>query len=123
MNARASSRASSILFKSARRVTIIALRASASLAAARRVGRNSVSDPIPFPSPASSDDEKLARLKELVGKAHARERPILLRLLHNELRIGLHDGLIQEAIARASDADLKTVRREQTAERAVWSPK
>ena len=55
--------------------------------------------------------EKLARLKELVGKAHAHERPILLRLLHNELRIGLHDGLIQEAIARASDADLKTVRR------------
>src|SRR5262244_859414 len=55
--------------------------------------------------------EKLAWLKELVGKAHAHERPILLRLLHNELRIGLHDGLIQEAIARASDADLKTVRR------------
>src|SRR5262249_18431738 len=41
----------------------IALRASASLAVARRAGRNSVSDPIPFPSPASSDDEKLARLK------------------------------------------------------------
>jgi DNA ligase-1 len=55
--------------------------------------------------------EKLARLKELVEKTHAHERPILLRLLHNELRIGLHDGLIQEAIARASDADLKTVRR------------
>ena len=31
-----------------------------------------------------------------------------LRLLHNELRIGLHDGLIQEAIARASGTDLKT---------------
>lgn len=55
--------------------------------------------------------EKLARLKELVEKADAHERPILLRLLHNELRIGLHDGLIQEAIARASDTDLKTVRR------------
>ena len=34
-----------------------------------------------------------------------------MRLLHNELRIGLHDGLIQEAIARASGTDLKTVRR------------
>src|SRR5215469_8346557 len=42
---------------------VIALSDSASLAAARRAGRNSVSDPIPFPAPASSDDEKLARLK------------------------------------------------------------
>ncbi len=58
-----------------------------------------------------SRKEKLARLKELVERADSQERPILLRLLHNELRIGLHDGLIQEAIARATDADLKTVRR------------
>jgi DNA ligase 1 len=55
--------------------------------------------------------EKLARLKELVERVDAHERPILLRLFHNELRIGLHDGLIQEAIARAFDTDLKTVRR------------
>jgi DNA ligase 1 len=55
--------------------------------------------------------EKLTRLKALVERANPDERPILLRLLHNELRIGLHDGLIQEAIARASDAGLKTVRR------------
>ncbi len=55
--------------------------------------------------------EKFARLKELVERADAHERPILFRLLHNELRIGLHDGLIQEAIGRAAGADLKTVRR------------
>src|SRR5947208_8876086 len=55
--------------------------------------------------------EKFARLKELVERTDAHERPILFRLLHNELRIGLHDGLIQEAIARASGTDLKTVRR------------
>jgi DNA ligase 1 len=55
--------------------------------------------------------EKLARLNELVERADSRERPILFRLLHNELRIGLHDGLIQEAIARAFGTDLKTVRR------------
>jgi DNA ligase-1 len=58
-----------------------------------------------------SRKEKLVRLKELVERADAHERPILFRLLHNELRIGLHDGLIQEAIARAADAELKTVRR------------
>jgi DNA ligase-1 len=55
--------------------------------------------------------EKFARLKELVEKTGADERPILFRLLHNELRIGLHDGLIQEAIARASGSELKLVRR------------
>ena len=55
--------------------------------------------------------EKFARLKELVERTDAHERPILFRLLHNELRIGLHDGLIQEAIARALGTDLKTVRR------------
>jgi DNA ligase-1 len=54
---------------------------------------------------------KYARLRELVEMTQTPERPILFRLLHNELRIGLHDGLIQEAIARASGSDLKTVRR------------
>jgi DNA ligase 1 len=55
--------------------------------------------------------EKFTRLKDLIESADAQERPILFRLLHNELRIGLHDGLIQEAIARAAGSDLKTVRR------------
>ena len=58
-----------------------------------------------------SRSAKYARLRELVEMTSSQERPILFRLLHNELRIGLHDGLIQEAIARASGADLKTVRR------------
>jgi DNA ligase 1 len=58
-----------------------------------------------------SRGQKYARLRELVEMTSARERPILFRLLHNELRIGLHDGLIQEAIARASGSELKTVRR------------
>jgi DNA ligase-1 len=55
--------------------------------------------------------QKYTRLRELIEQTSAAERPILFRLLHNELRIGLHDGLIQEAIGRASGADLKTVRR------------
>jgi DNA ligase-1 len=58
-----------------------------------------------------SREQKYMRLRELVEMTSAAERPILFRLLHNELRIGLHDGLIQEAIARACGADLKTVRR------------
>ena len=58
-----------------------------------------------------SREKKFIALKNLVGRTAANERPILFRLLHNELRIGLHDGLIQEAIASASNNDLKTVRR------------
>jgi DNA ligase 1 len=58
-----------------------------------------------------SRSAKYERLRELVEMTSSQERSILFRLLHNELRIGLHDGLIQEAIARASGADLKTVRR------------
>lgn len=55
--------------------------------------------------------QKYVRLRELFERASSRERPILFRLLHNELRIGLHDGLILEAIARASGSPLQTVRR------------
>lgn len=55
--------------------------------------------------------EKFARLRELIERAGSEERPILLRILHNELRIGVHDGLILEAIARAAGAGLKLVRR------------
>jgi DNA ligase 1 len=58
-----------------------------------------------------SRGQKYARLRELIEMASVEERPILFRLLHNELRIGLHDGLIQEAIAQASGSELKTVRR------------
>ena len=58
-----------------------------------------------------SREQKYTRLRELVEMTSAAERPILFRLLHNELRIGLQDGLIQEAIARASGSELKIVRR------------
>ncbi|MGE5219844.1 MAG: ATP-dependent DNA ligase, partial [Chloroflexota bacterium] len=58
-----------------------------------------------------SRERKITRLRELIDAACTHERPILFRLLHNELRIGLHDGLIQDAIARASGSESKTVRR------------
>ena len=58
-----------------------------------------------------SRNDKHAELSALIARAGASERPVLFRLLHGELRIGLHDGLIQEAIARASGSDLKAVRR------------
>jgi DNA ligase-1 len=54
---------------------------------------------------------KSEALGELFGKATVEEREILTRILHGEMRIGLHDGLIQEAIAKAYSASLQLVRR------------
>jgi DNA ligase-1 len=44
-------------------------------------------------------------------KATEEEREFLIRILRNEMRVGLHDGLIQEALAKAYGADLRLVRR------------
>lgn len=54
---------------------------------------------------------KSEALGELFGKATVEEREILTRILHGEMRIGLHDGLIQEAIAKTYGASLQLVRR------------
>lgn len=58
-----------------------------------------------------SRQEKSAQLRQLVEQTNGSDRRVLFQLLHGELRIGIHDGLILEAIARASDSDLKSVRR------------
>jgi DNA ligase-1 len=54
---------------------------------------------------------KRERLRGLFAAATAGEQEILRRIVHGEMRIGLHDGLIQEAIARAAQASLASVRR------------
>jgi DNA ligase-1 len=54
---------------------------------------------------------KSEALGKLFGKATEEERAMLKRILHGEMRIGLHDGLIQEAIARAYGASFPLVRR------------
>lgn len=54
---------------------------------------------------------KVKRLTELFGRATSEERQILQKILLGEMRIGLHDGLIQEALARAAGADPEVVRR------------
>lgn len=54
---------------------------------------------------------KADRLAELLGRATADEREILRRVLLGEMRIGLHEGLVQEALAQAAGADLELVRR------------
>ncbi len=54
---------------------------------------------------------KTERLRDLLSRATADERRIIANILIGEMRIGLHDGLILEAIARAAGADTESVRR------------
>src|SRR4030095_11853732 len=54
---------------------------------------------------------KVKLLAELFSRATADEQQILRRILHGEMRIGLHDGLVEEAIAKAASVDLAKVRR------------
>jgi DNA ligase-1 len=51
------------------------------------------------------------RLTELAARATADEREFLARIIGGELRTGVSDGLVLEAIAMAADASLDAVRR------------
>jgi DNA ligase-1 len=51
------------------------------------------------------------RLAALAARASADEREILGRIVIGEMRTGVSDGLVLEAIAQAAEADLATVRR------------
>lgn len=54
---------------------------------------------------------KLDELAELFRLATNEERQALSKILLGEMRIGLHDGLVQDAIARAAGVDPEIVRR------------
>ena len=54
---------------------------------------------------------KTEELAALFGTATDDERQVLSKILVGEMRIGLHDGLIQDAVARAADVDPDLVRR------------
>jgi DNA ligase-1 len=55
--------------------------------------------------------EKAAPLRALFTRATPAERELLTRLIHGEMRIGLHEGLVQEAIAAAAGVQPGLVRR------------
>ncbi len=60
---------------------------------------------------AGSRAIKTAALRELLGAATPEERELLLAILSGEMRTGVHDGLIQEAVARAASVPVELVRR------------
>jgi DNA ligase-1 len=62
-------------------------------------------------SGAGSRRARTDRLRGLLEQATSSERPIIAGILLGELRIGLHDGLLQDAIAAAAGAPPDQVRR------------
>ncbi len=59
---------------------------------------------------ASGPTAKTKLLSELLNQMGAKEASYVVRILTGDLRIGLKEGLLEEAIARAFEADLETVR-------------
>jgi DNA ligase-1 len=60
---------------------------------------------------SGSRGARQARLAELAARASEEEREFLNRIVGGELRTGVSDGLVLEAIAGAAAADLTAVRR------------
>ena len=54
---------------------------------------------------------KLERLTALLGRLDPLEAKYVVKIMANDLRIGLQEGLVEEAIAKAFDLPPKTVRR------------
>lgn len=60
---------------------------------------------------AGSRRAKIERLAKLLSRATDDERRIIQHILLGEMRIGLHDGLIQDALARAAGVHPDLIRR------------
>ncbi|MGH2375138.1 MAG: ATP-dependent DNA ligase [bacterium] len=60
---------------------------------------------------AGSRRAKVERLAGLLSRATDDERQIVRQILLSEMRIGLHDGLIQDALARAAEVEPDLIRR------------
>ncbi len=54
---------------------------------------------------------KAEQLRALFSRATDEERRVVRSMLQGEMRIGLHDGLIQDAVAQAAGTDVELVRR------------
>lgn len=59
----------------------------------------------------SGTNEKSGVLADLFGKVDAQGARYIAKILQNELRIGLQEGLVESSIARAFSRDLDAVRR------------
>ncbi len=60
---------------------------------------------------AKGSEQRIGLLEKLFGRATSEEARFIGRILSRETRIGLREGLLEEAVAAAFDADLAAVRR------------
>ena len=60
---------------------------------------------------AKGSEQRIGLLENLFGRATSDEARFIGRILSRETRIGLREGLLEEAVAAAFDADLAAVRR------------
>jgi DNA ligase 1 len=60
---------------------------------------------------AGAAEQRVARMAELFGRADTEEARFIGRVVSRETRIGLREGLLEEAIAAAFDVELDEVRR------------
>src|SRR5215469_10403846 len=97
---------------------------SSGLVGSEMQGRNSVSDPISFPSPASSDDEKLARLKaKAEALADKPEFEVKFFLAKHAADVGVSPEQFEAAVTevrnvRRKDAQARTDREKVEARNA-----
>jgi len=68
-------------------------------------------DEVASASGPGSKRAKVERLTTLLSRATDEERTVIRGILLGEMRIGLHEGLLQDAVAQAAGADLDLVRR------------
>lgn len=62
-------------------------------------------------SRARGPSEKLPQLKALLRRARPQEAKYIVKIITGDLRIGLRENLVEEAVAKAYDAPLAAVRR------------
>jgi DNA ligase-1 len=60
---------------------------------------------------ATTAEARVARMAELFGRADAEEARFIGRIVSRETRIGLREGLLEEAVAAAFGAEIAAVRR------------
>ena len=75
------------------------------------LGVGDVADAFAAIASASSADERVTRMTDLFRRADAEEARFIGRIASRETRIGLREGLLEEAVAVAFDAPLADVRR------------
>ena len=64
---------------------------------------------LPYETGAKSQDRKISLISELLGQASGKEAKYMVRTVLGEMRFGVAEGIVRDAIAKAFDAEPKQV--------------